>query len=331
VKLNYPYTDDDLIFLSHYDKDLFNRYEAAQQYYLQTILRLVKVKKKEEMLQLPNTLIEMFNFTLHQDTTDLLLLSEMLVLPSEKYISEHMDIIDVDAIHHVREFIITEIAKELYKIWHDSYNRFNTKVKYKSFNMDAVGQRQFKNRCLHYLMQLPNGVEIGMKQFESSLTSNMTDTLAALSALTNLDFSDRQTVLDDFYRTWKDDPLVVDKWFAIQASSKLSSSLHDVKLLCEHEAFDIKNPNKVYALLGTFGQRNRVNFHAKGGEAYVFLRDKVLHLDRLNPQVAARMIKPLTTWQRYDNERQILMRKQLEILRQENISTDLYELVTKSL
>ena len=124
----------------------------------------------------------------------------------------------------------------------------------------------------------------------------------------------------------------MDKWLSIQAASKLPSTLEQVKKLTKVEAFDIKNPNKVYSLIGTFGHRNAVRFHQANGEGYVFLREIVQHLDKLNPQVAGRMVKPLTGWKRYDKERQALMRKQLElILQDKHLSPDLYELITKSI
>jgi aminopeptidase N len=159
----------------------------------------------------------------------------------------------------------------------------------------------------------------------------MTDTMAALRALSNIECSLRAKALSDFYAKWKHNALVVDKWFALQASSKLSSTLHQVKKLLHHEAFDIKNPNKVYALIGAFGN-NLIHFHAKNGEGYQLLADIVLQLNILNPQIAARMIKPLTEWKRYDASRQKMMREQLELLsNNKKLSPDLFELITKSL
>ena len=124
----------------------------------------------------------------------------------------------------------------------------------------------------------------------------------------------------------------MDKWFAIQATSTLPDTLSQVKELTRHSAFDIKNPNKVYSLIGAFSNRNPANFHTKSGEGYQFLREMVQQLDKINPLVAARAVKPLTTWKRYDKERQRLMREQLQlILKESNVSNDMYELVSKSL
>ncbi|TAK76000.1 MAG: aminopeptidase N [Gammaproteobacteria bacterium] len=330
IKLNYHYSDSELLFLFKHDKDPFNRWEAGQKYVLRTILNLVQDYQQEKPLTLSREFIDMYAYLLKQHMDDTFLLAEMLIMPSERYIGEQMRIVEVDAIHAVREFVLTEVAKSLHLLFHEVYRQHHDSSPYQ-FNMQEVGKRQLKNRCLGYFMRLPQYAHIGMQQFEASLTSNMTDTSAALIALSNQDSPLRAQALDQFYTTWQQDALVVDKWFAIQAATRLPIALQQVKKLLRHEVFDIKNPNKVYALIGTFGHRNEVNFHVRTGEGYAFLREVVQQLDKLNPQVAARMVNPLTTWKRYDKERQALMREQLDVLLQDKLSTDLYELVTKSL
>jgi len=257
----------------------------------------------------------------------------MLTLPSEKYIAEHMSVIDVDAIHAAREFVLLQIANQLQDVFKTHYLRLNTNKPYE-FNMEEVGNRYFKNVCLSYLMLLADTQaheNVGIDQFNAALASNMTDTMAALRALTQVECSSRAKALSEFYAKWHHNPLVVDKWFALQASSKLPGTLQQVKKLLHHEAFDIKNPNKVYSLIGAFGH-NPVQFHHKNGEGYQLLAEIVLQLNLINPQVAARMIKPLTDWKRYDESRQKLMRGQLELLsKNKNLSPDVFELVKKSL
>ncbi|OGT37504.1 MAG: aminopeptidase N [Gammaproteobacteria bacterium RIFCSPHIGHO2_12_FULL_37_14] len=331
VKLNYAYSDKDLLFLLKHDDDAFNRWEAGQKYLLRITLNLLRNYHQEVNLILPSALLEVFEYMI-KSYRDKWLLSEMLVIPSEKYIGEQMDEIDIDGIHTVREFMITEIANQLYPLWLSTYHdNHDSKGNYR-FEIEEVGRRQLKNNCLAYLMRLPPSIQLGMQQFETSLELNMTDTQAALSALANTDSPLRKKALSRFYDCWKQDALVMDKWFAIQAASKLPSALSEVKKLMRDSTFDIKNPNKVYALIGTFGNRNLINFHSITGESYAFLRDVVQQLDRLNPQIAARMVKPLTTWKRYDKERQQLMREQLELLlRHKEISADLYEVTFKAL
>ncbi|MHB1221880.1 MAG: aminopeptidase N [Gammaproteobacteria bacterium] len=330
VKLEYSYADDELLFLFKHDKDAFNRWEAGQKYILRMMLMLIDRHQHNKTLALPSELAAILTY-LMQHVNDKYLLSEMLTLPSEKYIGEQMAVVNVDAIHAVREFVLNELAIQLQPVFTSVYQECGDSGVYE-FNMEAVGRRQLKNRCLSYLMVLPEFADLGMKQFEESLHSNMTDTLAALSGLANADSPLRAKALEQFYQTWKLDALVMDKWFAIQATSKLPDTLQHVKNLVEHKGFDLKNPNKVYALIGAFGNRNPVNFHTQDGAGYVFLRVIVHQLDKLNPQVSARMVKPLTEWRRYDKERQGLMREQLEVLaKDKTISPDLYELVSKSL
>lgn len=331
VKLQFPYTNADLLFLAKYDQDAFNRWEAGQTYALRTLLTLVKDYREDKKMQLPHELTEIYEHLLRQDTKDLFLLAEMLHLPSEKYIGEQMQVIDVDAIHAARESMLHELAAKLHSTFLEVYRRLHEEGASYQFNMQAIGKRQLKNLCLSYLLLLPQYTKLGLQQVETSLKLNMTDTLAAMTGLANLNVSERQTALDMFYQAWQHDALVMDKWFAMQAGTKLPTALPEVKKLMRHPAFDIKNPNKVYALIGAFG-RNLVNLHASNGAGYVFLRETVELLDGFNPQVAARMVKPLTTWKRYDKERQVLMRNQLELLLQnKNLSRDVYELATKSI
>lgn len=330
VILHYAYTDTDLAFLVKHDSDAFNRWNAWQRYAVQTILGLVEDYRQGKALQLSKTFIETFQYTLQHDKGDKFLQAEMLLLPSEKYIGEQMECVDVDGIHAAREFVLHELSKASQSLLLTVYEANAQKGAY-HFGMQEVGERQVRNRALAYLTLLPENSELAMKQFEASLSVNMTNTVPALIALANMDSPLRQSGLEKFYTTWKQDALVMDKWLAIQAASKLPDTLVQVKSLMEHPAFDIKNPNKVYSLIGAFG-RNLIHFHAIDGSGYEFLSHVVRQLDHLNPQVAARMVTPLTAWRRYDKTRQSLMREQLAWLSKDaKISMDLYELVTKSL
>lgn len=331
IKLQYAYSTTDLQTLIKHDPDPFNRWEATQQYALHVMLALIQNLQHEKALELPDHFIKTYEHLLQEPSLDLFLLAELFNLPSEKYIAQQMKVIDVSAIHTVREFVLLELARKLQKLFLSKYQQYHEGSSQYQFDTNKISQRQFKNRCLSYLLLLPECSELGIEQFKKSLLHDMTDTQVALAGLNNLDLPVREKVLNQFYTAFKHDALVVDKWLAIQAATKLPTALSQVKKLMFHESFDIKNPNKVYALIGTFG-RNQIHFHAENGEGYAFLRETVQQLDKLNPQVAARMIKPLTDWERYDKERQALMREQLAILLQSaKISNDLYELTTKSL
>lgn len=332
VKLRYDYAEEDLLFLLKHDRDPFNRWEASQQVGLRIALGLVEDYQREKKFLLSPAWSQALSHLLRHDIQDPMLLAEMLTLPSEKYIGEQMEVIDVDAIHAAREFILTELARQLSPLLLEVYQRFHETGAVNAFDMRGVGRRRLKNQALQYLMKSAAGAPLAVKQFEQALPVNMTDTLAALTGLVNADAPLRETALAQFYSQWKDDTLVLDKWFAIQALWQSPDILHRVKTLTRHEAFDIKNPNKVYSLIGTFGARNPAQFHQASGEGYRFLREMVQQLDSLNPQVAARMVKPLTSWKRYDKQRQELMLEQLEtILKGNKLSSDLYEIASKSL
>jgi aminopeptidase N len=159
----------------------------------------------------------------------------------------------------------------------------------------------------------------------------MTDVIAALVNIANNDCPEREEALASFYETWKNDPLVMDKWLAIQATSRLPGTLDSVKTLTKHPAFTMRNPNKVRALIGAFSS-NSVRFHDLSGAGYAFIADHVLALDPMNPQIAARLVSAFTIWKRYDEKRKDLMKAQLErILRTGKLSKDVFEIVTKSL
>lgn len=335
VKINYAYSDAALQLLFKHDTDLFNRWEAGQRYTIKLILELINDYRANKPLILPADYTAIFQHLLQTMQDDKLLLVEMLMLPSEKYLAEQMIVIDVEAIHYVREFVQAELAQQLQAQFFDIYQKNHELKPERKFTMQVVAKRQLKNLCLAYLMMLDDSEkykQLALQQFKAALLTNMTDTMAALRCLANISCPEREIALVQFYQQWQSDSLVIDKWFALQASAKLPDTLSRVKSLLQHPAFDIKNPNKVYSLIGAFGHRNPVRFHAANGEGYQFLAECVLKLDPLNPQIAARMTKPLSDWQRYDQNRQHLMRDQLAgILRSKNISRDVSELVSKSL
>jgi aminopeptidase N len=168
-----------------------------------------------------------------------------------------------------------------------------------------------------------------MEQFDRA--DNMTDAMAALSTLANCDCPERRDALDRFYSQWKAEPLVVDKWLGVQATSRLPNTLAEVIRLMSHEAFNIRNPNKVYALIGGF-RGNQVRFHAADGAGYRFLADQVIALDALNPTVAARMARGFDRWRKFDDGRQAHARAALERIRDvQGLSTDTFEVISRAL
>jgi aminopeptidase N len=205
------------------------------------------------------------------------------------------------------------------------------------YNAQDAGQRALRNCCLSYLLATAPGdtiapelLEMGLQQYRDS--NNMTDAIAALSAVVNADLAAGTDLLADFYAQWHRDPLVVDKWLILQAGCTLPGTLERVRTLTTHPAFTYKNPNKVRSLIATFCATNHCQFHADDGSGYAFLVDQVILLDSLNPQIASRMITPLTQWRRYDDLRQQLMHQQLDrIANQLKLSNDLREVVEKTM
>jgi len=334
VKVKFDLSDESLQLLFKHDSDGFNRWEAGQQYAVNVLLKLIHNIQKSIKLQMPDGYLEAFAHVLKTQQEDKWLLTEMLTLPSVKYIADQMEVVDVDAIYAAREFLLIEIANYNQKIFHETYLENQEASTSKVFSIKEVGKRQLKNLCLSYLMHIPNSEHFDLcrSQLSLSLTQNMSDTMGVLRCLTHIDSSLRDDAFSQFYEAWKNDPLVMDKWFSLQAISKLPNTLNEVKKLLSHPAFDIKNPNKVYALIGAFGQQNLLHLHASDGSGYEFLATVVQQLDALNPQVAARMVRPLTEWQRFDDKHSPLMLQQLKnILANKSLSNDVYELVSKSI
>jgi aminopeptidase N len=331
VKLELDCTDEELGLLLARDSDPFNRWDAGQRLATRTLLGLVSDFQQGRELALNSHLTRAVRELLADGDIDPAFAAEALALPSEAYVAEQMETIDVDAIHSVRLFVRRAVAERLKDSFLDTYRETYDPGPY-SLEQVAMGRRALKNLCLSYLVELdePSARDLCMAQFRNA--GNMTDTMAALGILANTECPERVEALDAFYLQWRNDPLVVDKWLSIQATSRLHGTLGEVQRLMEHPAFDIKNPNRVRSLLGAFAHSNRARFHAATGAGYAFLAEQVLRLDRLNSQVAARMLGPMSPWRRYDPARQALMRAHLEeIAETPGISKDVYEVASKSL
>lgn len=331
VHLDYAYTDAELAQLLEQDSDPFARWNAGQMLATRLILNLCDKISRDEPLDKPMRLVEAFAMLLKSEIDDLSFLSRLLALPSDAYLHQHLQQVNVHHIHQARRFCITTLATELFDQWLTHYNTYYNPQQPYEYNQQRVGERSFRNTCLHYLVasQKESAYQCAFAQFEAA--NNMTDRLAALSALNHSDCPEREAALADFYEAWKHDPLVVNKWLSLQASSTLPNTFDAVLELMEHEAFDMGNPNNVYALLCGFGA-NHTSFHDISGKGYKFLADQVLHLNKRNPQVAGRLIIPLTQWKKYQEPYKKLMKLELErIAKNHELSSDIYEIICKSL
>jgi len=330
VKLHFPYSREDLAFLLTHDSDGFNRWDAGQRLALLALDDLIAAHRNSVEKVMDSRVVDAFKTLLNGPMSDKAVLAEMLTLPSEAYIAEQQPIVDVDAIHAAREFVRQSLAVALRDEFIAIYEANVTEETYAP-TPEQIAQRSLKNVALSYLMSIEDeqGLALCEKQFAAD--HNMTDVRQALTLLVHSDRDDLASpALKSFGEKWAHDPLVMDQWFTIQVSRPQGDVLERVKYLMQHPAFSLKNPNKVRALIGAFAQ-NRVNFHRLDGQGYQLLADVVIELNQLNPEIAARLITPLTRWQRFDETRQVLMRSQLERIRQQPLSSNVYEVVEKAL
>ena len=338
VKLHYDYSRDDLIVLMSRDSDGFNRWEASQQLGLQAIHCAMGVYQRGEdlsALQLDADLITAYRSVLQDDSLDKAMVAYMLSLPSEAYLSELADIVDVEAIHYSRAAIRKILARELHDDFMRIYNAYDHAQVYAA-TAEAIAARSLKNVALGYLMLLgeENLVRACEQQYRTA--NNMTDVMAALTQLVNAEVPLAQQLaevsLADFYQRWQHESLVVNQWISVQATCVLPNTLAKVKALQTHAAYDGKNPNKIRALVASFCNGNAINFHADAGAGYKFLADQIIVLNTQNPQIASRLLTPLTKWKKYNPERQDLMKAELQrIMAEKNLSKDVFEVVSKSL
>ena len=335
VKLSFPYSRDQLMFLMQHDSDGFNRWDAGQQLSVQVLQELIGQHQRGEQLVLDSRLLDAFRTLLEDQSLDQAMVAEMLSLPSEAYLTEISEVADVDAIHAAREFARRSISDALFPQLLARYqaNRALSRETPYAASAEHFARRTLQNIALSYLM-LSGKAEVlqaCLEQFEAC--DNMTERLTALSVLVNSSFEDEKAkALASFADYFKDNPLVMDQWFSVQAGCTLPGGLERVQALMAHPAFTLKNPNKVRALIGAFANQNLVNFHRADGAGYRFLADHVITLNALNPQIASRQLAPLTRWRKYDAARQALMRAELErILASGELSSDVFEVVSKSL
>ena len=333
VRLNYDYSREDLVFLMSNDEDGFNRWDSCQRLAIDVLMELVASVQDGKELAVDPSLINAYGQLLADKSLDKAMVAEMMNLPSETYLAEQMEVIDVDAIHTAREFVKQQIAANLKDQLVATYKALRTDKPYQPEAAD-IAERSLKNTCMAYLVELDDtvGVDLAKAQYESA--TNMTDTMAAMNAMINAKHESAvpaaDMVLAEFSEKWADDNNVMDMWFSSQAMSA-STKLEKVKTLMEHSSFDKKNPNKMRSVVSAFCMRNMVNFHDLSGSGYEFLADEVIRVDALNPQLASRLINPLTRWKRYDETRKELMQKALKRIQGQELSTDIFEVVSKSL
>lgn len=328
VKLNYSYSDEELMFLMVYAENDFARWDAGQMLLAKYIKTNVEKWQQGEELQIEDSVLDAFRGVLLNKELDHAFIAEMLSLPSHNEVAGWFDTVDVDAIAAVTKSIKLSIAQSL----EDELSATYGSLKQGSYSIEhsAIGKRTVRNVCLSYLAFLPQGNNLVKAQYEDA--NNMTDTMAALSAANQAQLSCREQLMKAFSDKWSHDGLVMDKWFIMQGTNPADDALDRVKATMTHSAFSINNPNRIRSLIGSFFNNNSTNFHAKNGEGYKFAGEILTELNQSNPQVASNLIDPLLKYRRYDEQRQKLMRAELEkLFHLDNLAKDLFEKVSKAL
>src|SRR3954468_1163344 len=331
VKLDAGYAEDELAFLLARDSDPFVRWDAGQTLSLRALLRLIEGRRVGAEPAFDPRLPESFAVVLERAAEDRAFAARALQLPSGTYLGQQMAEIDVDGIAFALRLARSQLGGVLRERWLAAY-RDNQPEGPFSIETAAMARRALKNTALAYLAYARDaeGQELVRRQLADA--DNMTDSLTALRLTAETGMPESADALAAFYERWRGEPLVVNKWLALQAMLEDEESVGRIERLMGHPAFTLTNPNRVRSVLGTFGAMNLLGFHRKDGAGYRLLAGKAVEVDRLNPQVAARLLTAFNRWRRVDADRQALMRAELErVVATPGLSRDSYEIASKSL
>ena len=326
IKLIYDYSDEALLTLLTHSLDGFTRWDASQQ----LLARSIKRAMDEPLLPIPSAILNGYRSVAQSEVIEPALKSRLLMLPAvADLINQHPKLAIhqlLDAIQHVEQQLARALRDDVLKHYQQ-----NEQADY-LLSADAMGKRALRTSCLNWIAiaepSLAN--DLCLKQYQDA--NNMTDTLAALQVANKHSLPVRQELMNDFYQAWHQDGLVMDKWLQLQGSWDHPDCMENLQRVLEDPVFSLKNPNRTRALLSGFYAMNPRQFHAKDGRGYGWLADKIEQLNGINPQVAARMISPLTQWQRFEKAQGDLMKAELKQLRDmPSLSPDLEESIDKSL
>lgn len=328
VKLEYDYSDEELIFLMVNARNEFSRWDAGQMLLAKYIRSNVEKVQQGQEFELSASVVDAFRGVLLSDSLEPAFIAEMLSLPSHNEVSGWYERVDIDAVASVLKAMKVTLAKELEDEL-AAVNHSHALTEY-TIDHDSIGKRTLRKVCLSYLAHTEKGNDLVVAMYQQA--NNMTDTMAAMGAANSAQLPCRETLMADYSDKWKHDGLVMDKWFALQGTNPSSNALEVIKASMSHQAFSLKNPNRTRNLVGSFLNMNPVQFHDKSGQGYAFAGEILRELNSSNPQVASRLIDPLLKFRKYDDARQALIRKELETLKNmDNLAKDLFEKVTKAL
>lgn len=332
VKLTFPIAPDDLRFLAAHDSDPFNRWQAVQSLAMALLVANVAALRKREPAREDEGLMAALAAILADDALEPAFVAQALTPPSEADIAREIGRdVDPDAVLGARTHLRAAIGRRLSAKLADAYRAMATPGPYRP-DPESVGRRALKNVCLDLLAApgQPEAIACAFSQYETA--DNMTDRMEALEALSRHEVPERTTALDDFYHRHSDDPLIVDKWLALQAAIPAPATLDRVRGLTAHPAFSLENPNRVRALIGSFAQANHTQFNRADGAGYDFVADTVLALDPKNPQVAARIVGAFRSWRALEPTRRARAEATLRrIAAVPSLSRDVGDIVQRTL
>ena len=332
VNLTINRPDADLRFLMTHDSDLFNRWQAAQDYATRVLIKAVAARRAGKPSALPTDFIEALAATLGDDRLEPAYRAQFLMLPSENDLARVIaHNVDPLAIHQARKVLRKSIGTRLHEAFARVYRGMEVKGPY-SPAPGPAGRRALRIVALGYMARRGRADDVARVAAHFKASRNLTDEIAALSMLSEMKSPERAAAFDRFYQRWKDDHLVIDHWFAYQAVAPLPSALATVKKLTRHPLFSMQNPNKVRSLISTFAFANPVGFNRPDGAGYDYIGDRVLEIDAFNPQIAARLLSSFRSWKALEPERRRVAKRTLQrIAKTKPLSPDVFEIVSKML
>ena len=331
VILEHEASEADLAFRMAHDSDAFNRWEAGQELFTQEILRLTAAIRAGENVAVASHLLEPFRRTVTDSSLDGSSRALLMGLPSELVLAQRLDVVDPDALHRARRAVREALALGAQAELKALYAGNAPEGAY-DLERTSVARRAARNAALGYLCALEDDAASDRAQSQFASADNMTESAAALACLIDLQGAEAEAALGTFYDRWKDQPLVLDKWFTMQSVSPRPGAPARVAKLMQHADFTFANPNRLRSVVGAFAMANPVGFHDDSGDGYRLVADTVLELNKLNPQIAARIVSSFNNWKRYDDGRQALQRQQLERIRNsEGLTKDVFEIVSRAL
>ncbi len=330
VIIDYPYTWEELIILSVHDRNLFSRWAAIQELSIRQLLTIFQQKKNGEKLTVNPEFISVWKNLLVDTKLDPVYCARLFILPNEKILAERIDLIDMKALSTVRDFLHEQIGKKLDQEWFDVFLTNQTTVN--SYDPITAGKRSFKNLALNYLASGRKDDIQSILEEQYKCSANMTDRIESLSCLINYcNYDIALEIFNHFYEKWKTNELIIDKWFALQASAR-NIKISNIYKLMKHRDFNIFNPNRVYSLIFQFCANNLKEFHNHNGSGYQYWTEQILALDKINPEIAANLTRILESWKKFIPELRCLVNNSLEyIKKQSNLSHNVFEIIKEFL